>query len=175
MDSSKSIIYFYTCRINSNHKYPDTGSWAKYNAQFKREKRSVSETSRETNLLHTLVTMVRVAELMNNKLEELNEFTIFAPNLASFDNISRKDFLDILTDKDSLNSIIFKHIVPSKIKYEELENGKPNEVNTIDGETVTIQKNKDNALVSSKYGNATIVSTDSIGINGLVHVIDNVI
>ena len=157
--SSKSFIYFCFLRISHNHKYPDTGGWAKYNAQFKREKRSISETSRETNLLHTLVTMVRVAELMNSKLEDLNEFTIFAPNLASFDNISRKEFLEILTDKDSLNSIIFKHIVPSKIKYEELENGSLNELKTIDGETVTIQKNKNNALISSKFGNATVVYT----------------
>jgi len=169
---------FKLSNINHNHKYPDTGGWAKYNAQFKdsRKKRSMSESSREINLLHTLVSMVNVAELMNSKLEELNEFTIITPDLASFDKLSRSELLEILADKDALNSIISKHIIPSKINYEDLEDGILNEVKTVDGETVTLQKNEDNKImVSSNFGNATLLSTNSIGSNGIVQVVDNVI
>ena len=172
-----NYIVDFTFRTNSNHKYPDTGGWAKYNAQFKdeRKRRSISETSREANLLHTLLTMVNVAELLDGKLEDLNEFTIFTPNLASFEKLSKQELLEILTDKDALESIILKHIVPSTIKYEELQNGSPNELTTINGEKVTMQKNQDDIMVSSNFGNATLVSTNTIGENGVVQVVDNVI
>ena len=120
--------------------------------------------------------MVKVAELMNSKLEDLNEFTIITPDLASFDKLSRSELLEILADKDALNSIISKHIIPSKINYEDLEDGILNEIKTVDGETVTLQKNEDNKImVSSNFGNATLLSTNSIGSNGIVHVVDNVI
>ena len=136
----------------------------------------MSESSREINLLHTLVSMVKVAELMNSKLEDLNEFTIITPDLASFDKLSRSELLEILADKDALNSIISKHIIPSKINYEDLEDGSLNKIKTVDGETVTLQKNEDNKImVSSNFGNATLLSTNSIGRNGIVHVVDNVI
>ena len=136
----------------------------------------MSDSSRGINLLHTLVSMVNVAELMNSKLEELNEFTIITPALPSFDKLSRGELLEILADKDALNSIISKHIIPSKINYEDLEDGILNEVKTVDGETVKLQKNEDNKImVSSNFGNATVLSTNSIGSNGIVHVVDNVI
>ena len=119
--------------------------------------------------------MVNVAELLNGKLEDLNEFTIFTPNFASFEKLSKQEFLEILTDKDALESILLKHIVPSRIKYEELQYGSPNELKTINGEKVTMHKNQDNIMVSSNFGNATLVSTNTIGTNGVVHVVDNVI
>jgi len=162
---------------NDNHKYPNTGAWAKYNAQFKdsRKKRSISETSRTNDLLHTMVTMVKVADIMDSALEDLDQYTILAPNLASLEKLSRAEFLSLLSDQDSLKAIMLKHVVPSKITQEDLDNVDEAEIKTIGGETVTLRKKDGSISVSSNLGNATVVTTDMLGNNGIIHVIDNVI
>jgi len=165
---------------NNNHKYPDTGGWAKYNAQFKdagssRRKRSISETSRENNVLHTLVTAVQVAEIMDATLEGVDQFTVFSPNLAALGKLPREEFLNLLTNKESLQKILLRNIVPSIIKKEDIVDGVATEFQTIGGETVTLRKWRGNVLVTSSSANATIVTTDVFGDNGIVHVVDNVL
>ena len=122
-----------------------------------------------------MVTMVKVAEMMDMALEDLDQYTLFAPNLASLEKLSRAEFLSLLSDQDSLKAIMLKHVAPSKITQDELDNGDAAEINTIGGETITLRKNAGNISVSSKMGNANVVATDMLGTNGIIHVLDNVI
>ena len=126
-------------------------------------------------MLHTMVTMVKVAEMMDMALEDLDQYTLFAPNLASLEKLSRAEFLSLLSDQDSLKAIMLKHVAPSKLAQDYLHNGDAAEINTIGGETITLRKNAGNISVSSKMGNANVVATDMLGTNGIIHVLDNVI
>jgi uncharacterized surface protein with fasciclin (FAS1) repeats len=122
-----------------------------------------------------MVTMADVWELMDSALEEIYQYTMFTPNFASLEKLSRAEFLSLLSDQDSLKAFMLKHVVPSKITQEDLDNGAAVEIKTIGGETITLRKNRGSLSVSSKLGNATVVTTDMMGNNGILHVIDNVI
>ena len=119
--------------------------------------------------------MVKVADIMDSALEDLDQYTIIAPNLASLEKLSRAEFLSLLSDQDSLKAIMLKHVVPSKITQEDLDNGDEAEIKTIGGETVTLRKKDGSISVSSNLGNANVVTTDMLGNNGIIHVVDNVI
>ena len=122
-----------------------------------------------------MVTMVKVAELMDSTLEDFDQYTIFSPNIASLDKLSRSEFISLLSDEESLKKMMLKHVVPSKVTQQDLDNGDKIEMKTIGGETVTLRKEGGNVSVTSELGNANVVTTDILGTNGIVHVVDNVI
>ena len=169
-------------RYNHQHIYPDTGGWAEYNAQFKkyedagsRKKRSVSEVSRDTNVLHYLLTASEVLELMDSSLANVDEYTMFVPSSSAIEKLSKDKFLSLLTDKNLLKKTLLRHIVPSKIKAIDISEQGNTEMETISGEKITLQKHENRVSVLSSSRKATVTSADQMGSNGIVYVVDTII
>ena len=169
-------------RYNHQHIYPDTGGWAEYNAQFQkyeddgsRKKRSVSEVSRDTNVLHYLLTASEVLELMDSSLADVDEYTMFVPSSSAIEKLPKDKFLNLLTDKHLLKKTLLRHIVPSKIKAIDFSDQGNTKMETISGEEITLQKHENRVYVLSSSGKASVTSNDQMGSNGIVYVVDTII
>ena len=126
-------------------------------------------------MLHTLVTAIQVAEIMDATLEDAGQFTVFAPNLAALKKLSKDEILNLMMDKEYLQKILLRNVVPSKIHEEDIVAEVPTKLQTIGKEKVTLQKKGEHILVVTPSGSGTIVTTDSFGENGIVHVVDSII
>ena len=185
-------------RISYQHKYPDTGAWAKYNAQFKdsRIKRSIAgavptRTRENDDLLHFLLKAVQVTEILDTALENVKEFTILSPKVDALKNASQVNLFDILDNKESLKNTVLKYVIPSKVNPEDIssyfkifQDVEPTnftvdlEIKTIGGNTLKFVNDHGSTIsvVSISNGeSANIVSADAFGRNGLILTLDNLI
>eukprot|EP00088_Acartia_fossae_P042581 TRINITY_DN4475_c0_g1_i8.p1 TRINITY_DN4475_c0_g1~~TRINITY_DN4475_c0_g1_i8.p1 ORF type:complete len:165 (-),score=36.49 TRINITY_DN4475_c0_g1_i8:204-698(-) len=117
----------------------------------------------------TLVTAVVAADLVDT-LKGAGPFTVFAPTNDGFANIPEDDLSDLLANKEQLTKVLLRHVVPGKIQACDIPQGKT-EVETADGEKVTITREGNNISVES----ASVVIPDIMASNGVIHVIDAVI
>ena len=185
-------------RISYQHKYPDTGAWAKYNAQFKdsRKKRSIDGAAQKTSqdnddLLHFLLKAVQVTEILDTALENVKEFTILSPKVDALKNASDVNLFDILDNKESLKNTVLRYVIPSKINPEDIssyfkifQDVEPSnftvdlEIKTIGGDTLKFVNDHAGTIsvVSISNGeSANIISADAFGRNGLILTLDNLI
>jgi uncharacterized surface protein with fasciclin (FAS1) repeats len=108
-------------------------------------------------------------------LAEQCDFTIFAPNNLAFAQLS-KVHLQILTDDlRLLTEIVSLHIVPARLGYPELlKMCKPGDrgvsVTAIDSSQIQIDLTD-----GIKIGGATVLSTDTLPSNGILHTLDRVL
>jgi uncharacterized surface protein with fasciclin (FAS1) repeats len=117
----------------------------------------------------TLVAAVKAAGLVET-LQGEGPFTVFAPNDAAFAKLPAGTLEDLLKpeNKDKLAAILKYHVVPGKVMAADV---KTSEAKTAQGQSV-------NLVVSAagvKVDNATVIKTDLLANNGVIHVIDTVI
>ena len=117
----------------------------------------------------TLVAAVKAAGLV----EALNgdgPFTIFAPTNEAFAKLPAGTVESLLKpeNKDKLAAILKYHVVPGKVMAADVTTG---EALTLQGSTLEI-KVANGAVTIDK---AQVVTTDIVGSNGVIHVIDSVI
>jgi uncharacterized surface protein with fasciclin (FAS1) repeats len=117
----------------------------------------------------TLVAAVKAAGLV----EALNgdgPFTIFAPTNEAFAKLPAGTVESLLKpeNKAKLQAILKYHVVPAKVMAADVKTG---EVKTLEGSTLEI-KVADGSVMIDK---AKVITTDIVGSNGVIHVIDSVI
>ncbi len=117
----------------------------------------------------TLVAAVKAAGLV----EALNgdgPFTIFAPTNEAFAKLPAGTVESLLKpeNKDKLAAILKYHVVPAKVMAADVTTG---EAQTLQGSTLEI-KVADGTVTVDK---AQVITTDIVGSNGVIHVIDSVI
>ena len=119
--------------------------------------------------LSTLVTAIKAAELVT-ALQGQGPFTVFAPTNAAFKKLPAGQLEDLLKPENrmKLAKILKGHVIKGRVKAAEVKAG---EVKTLDGKDVEIAVQ--NGKVS--YGDATVVATDIITANGVIHEIDTVV
>ncbi len=116
----------------------------------------------------TLVTAVTKAGLAET-LQGTGPFTVFAPTNAAFAKIPADQLDTILADKAQLTSILTYHVVPGKVLAADLE---PEQmVKTVEGRDVDIKVGASGATING----CTIVKTDVMASNGVIHAIDCVL
>lgn len=102
-------------------------------------------------------------------------FTLFAPTDAAFNELYTAlgiTGLDDLTAND-LSPILLYHVVEARVFSTDLTSGA---VNTLGGQDVTV--NLGSSITLSDLGTAdeaAVISTDILGTNGIVHIIDKVL
>ena len=115
----------------------------------------------------TLVTAVKAAGLADT-LAGPGPFTVFAPTNEAFAKVP-KDVLDkLLANKEALTKVLTYHVLAGEVKAADVM---PGDVTSVEGSTATIA----DASGQLKINDATIVATDVMASNGVIHVIDSVI
>lgn len=122
----------------------------------------------------TLVTAVTEAELVETLSGE-GPFTVFAPTNEAFDALPEGTLETLLEDPTGdLAGILTYHVVPSVAMSTDLTDGM--EVETVNGETLTIGVSDEGVTVTDATGNTVnVVTADLEASNGVIHVIDGVL
>ena len=132
------------------------------------------EVAKETPRLSNLVAVVVAAGLVDT-LNGDGPFTVFAPSNNAFAKI--KDTVDELLkpeNKEKLQKVLLRHVVPEKIMLNRLIVGST-QLETAGKDTITVTKSPMIILtISSSEGNATVFQPDIVASNGVVHIVDTV-
>ena len=121
----------------------------------------------------TLVAAVEAADLVDT-LKSDGPFTVFAPTDEAFEAALADLGLtaeELLADTELLTSVLTYHVVEGEVPAEDVLTLDGEDVETVNGETVTIAVDGDTVMVND----ATVVSTDVPASNGVIHVIDAVL
>ena len=119
---------------------------------------------------------------MSSRLRQGGPFTLFAPSEDAFEIIVSQSREGAQVNVDALKSVLLYHVVPELITTDNLLNGDVTEATTLHGAPLTfavkatadgsggsvISINDDSAYVITK-------SSNMLGRNGVVHVIDAVL
>jgi uncharacterized surface protein with fasciclin (FAS1) repeats len=117
----------------------------------------------------TLVAAVKAAGLAET-LSGKGPFTVFAPTDAAFAKLPKGTVEDLLKpeNKAKLAAILTYHVVGAKVMAADV---KPGKVKTVNGKEFEVKVADGKVTVDG----ATVVKTDIVGTNGVIHVIDAVI
>jgi len=121
----------------------------------------------------TLVAAVEAAGLVETLSSE-GPFTVFAPTEEAF--AAALEALDmtaeeLLADTELLTSVLTYHVLPQEVLAETVVTLDGESVATVNGADVTISVDGDTVMVND----ATVVQTDIMASNGVIHVIDTVL
>lgn len=117
----------------------------------------------------TLVKALRAADLAE-ALDAEGPFTIFAPTDEAFEKLPAGVLEDLMKpeNKEKLASVLKYHVVPGKIMASDV---KPMKASTLNGSEFVVTVVDEEVRID----NATVIKTDIVGTNGVIHVIDSVI
>ena len=118
----------------------------------------IIETATAAGDFNTLVKAVVAADLYDT-LREQGPFTLFAPTDAAFADLPDGMLDELLADKDMLVAVLNYHLVPGRLTAADLLQQR--EVTTIQGQKLSVN-------------DLNVVSADNETVNGIIHVIDNV-
>jgi uncharacterized surface protein with fasciclin (FAS1) repeats len=127
----------------------------------------IVDVARKAGSFKTLLAAVEAAGL-TDALRGKGPYTVFAPTDEAFAKLPAGTVEALLKDVPRLKSILLYHVVPGKILAADV--AKRSEAKTLQGQSVRIR-------VSSpvRVDNATVIKTDVMAANGVIHVIDAVI
>lgn len=138
-------------------------------ATMQAEEKTIVEVAAGNKDFSTLVAAVKAAGLAE-ALSGEGPFTVFAPTNAAFEKLPDGTVASLLKPeaKDQLGAILKYHVVAGKVVAADV---KPGKVKTLNGKEITI------SVVDGKVkvDGATVVATDVMGSNGVIHVIDTVV
>ncbi|MFP4540179.1 MAG: fasciclin domain-containing protein [Opitutales bacterium] len=117
----------------------------------------------------TLVAAVKAADLVET-LQGDGPFTVFAPTDEAFAALPEGTLEMLLKpeNKDQLIEILTYHVVPAKVMAADVAAGS---APTVNGTDLQIAIKDGNVMVND----ATVVMTDVMASNGVIHVVDSVI
>lgn len=115
----------------------------------------------------SLAQALTAADLVKT-LKGSGPFTVFAPTDAAFAKIPKDQLDALLKDKAKLGAVLTYHVVPGKVMAKDV---KPGAVKTVQGGSLTVKTDGGKVTVDG----ATVVKTDIVASNGVIHVIDTVV
>ncbi|MFY9170293.1 MAG: fasciclin domain-containing protein [Candidatus Methanoculleus thermohydrogenotrophicum] len=119
---------------------------------------------------------VEVAGLVQTVLAVGGPYTVFAPNDAAFEAFDNETLAALINDTEMLDTLLMYHVVEGDYTAEDLAaavniTGNETVLSTLSGDTLSISMENGTLLVE----NATIVTSDIMADNGVVHIIDRVL
>ena len=138
------------------------------NAQMAPAK-DIVETAVAAGSFNTLAAALKAAGLVET-LKGKGPFTVFAPTDDAFKKLPAGTLDDLLKpeNKAKLAAILTYHVVSGKVLAADV---KPGKVKTVEGADATIMVVGKSVMIDK----ATVVKTDIVASNGVIHVIDAVI
>ncbi len=137
-------------------------------AAEKSAENDVVETAVAAGQFKTLVKAVQAAGLTDT-LQGEGPFTVFAPTDEAFAAIPEAKLKALLADKKALTAVLTYHVVPGQVMARDVV--KLDSAKTVQGQSVTIQTQGGQVRVN----NASVIKTDIVCSNGVIHVIDAVL
>ncbi|MGB4051866.1 MAG: fasciclin domain-containing protein [Methanoculleus sp.] len=132
--------------------------------------------ARDENLT-TFMGAVETTGLAQTVLANGGPYTVFAPDNAAFEAFGNETLAGLLNDTAMLDALLMYHIVEGNHTVEDIvaaaKNTTGNETTlpTLTGDTLSVDVVNSTVLVE----NATIVTSDVMADNGVIHVIDRVL
>ncbi len=135
-----------------------------------KEKEDIVTIAAGNDDFSTLVTAIKAAGI-TGILKDAGPFTVFAPTNAAFDALPAGTLEKLLKpeNKDALVQVLTYHVVEGKVTAEQVVD--LSEATSVEGTTIDISTD----MGKVKVENATVVKTDIMASNGVIHVIDTVI
>ena len=130
-------------------------------------KTDIVDTAVEAGSFNTLVTAIKEAGLVDT-LKGEGPFTVFAPTDEAFARLPGEQLDALLADKEALTAVLTYHVVPGKVMAADV--AKLSSAETVQGQSIAIDTTE-----GVKVNNATVIKTDIVTSNGVIHVIDAVI
>ncbi len=127
----------------------------------------IVDTAVSAGQFNTLVTAVQEAGLVD-VLKGEGPFTVFAPTDEAFAKLPEGTLEALLADKDQLRAVLTYHVVAGQVMAADVQAG---QVASVQGDTIEITIQDGKVMVDQ----ATVVATDVMTSNGVIHVIDSVI
>merc|ERR1711936_522819 len=134
---------------------------------------SIAAAAIATPSLSTLVTAVKAAGLVETLSGE-GTFTVFAPTNDAFAKVPEEALGGLLEDKEALTAVPLRHVLPVPVKAGEIPAGST-VLKTVGGEDITVTNADGAVTIESSAGKATVIATDVLASNGVVHLIDTVL
>lgn len=127
------------------------------------------DTAANAGSFETLVAAVEAAGLVDTLRSE-GPFTVFAPTDEAFGKLPAGTVESLLNDIPTLTSILTYHVVPGRVFAGDVVG--LDAAPTVQGEDISVSVSGGSVMLNDS---ATVVATDILTTNGLVHVIDEVI
>jgi len=140
---------------------------------YKQPQKNLAELLSETPSLSTLLAAVQAAGLAET-FTQPGPFTVFAPSNDAFAKIPAATLNGLLADKEALTAVLLRHVLAKKVPSYALAKG-DNNVSTVGGDALTVNKSYNGVTVTSAAGSGKVIAADIKASNGVVHVIDSVI
>jgi uncharacterized surface protein with fasciclin (FAS1) repeats len=128
---------------------------------------NIVETAVGAGSFTTLVAAVSAAGLVDTLSGE-GPFTVFAPSDDAFAKLPAGTVEALLGDLPKLTAILTYHVVPGMMMAADVV--KATSLPTVQGQSLTVTVNG-----GVKVDDATVVKTDIVTDNGVIHVIDSVL
>lgn len=129
--------------------------------------KNIVQTAIAAGQFNTLVKAVEAAGLAGT-LSGPGPFTVFAPTDDAFAKLPKGALESLLKNPEALKGVLLYHVVPSKVLAADVV--KLKSAKTALGQSVKIDASK-----GVRVDAATVVKTDIMASNGVIHVIDAVI
>ena len=129
---------------------------------------NIVETAIAAGNFNTLVAAVQAAGLVD-ALSGDGPFTVFAPTDEAFAKLPAGTVEGLLADKEKLTAVLTYHVIPGIVMAEDVV--ELNKAETLQGQSVKIKVKKGVVTIDD----ATVVTTDILTSNGVIHVIDAVL
>jgi uncharacterized surface protein with fasciclin (FAS1) repeats len=139
-------------------------SWFK---KEKRQEKNIVQTATDAGSFKTLLTAAQSAGLVET-LSGKGPFTVFAPTDEAFAKLPAGTVEGLLKDKAKLTAILTYHVVPGRMKAEDVV--KLKSLKTVQGKDLRVDLSQ-----GVMVGTARVVKTDIDASNGVIHVIDSVL
>ena len=132
------------------------------------KKQSIVDIATGTEDFSTLTSLLVAADLVET-LKGDGPFTVFAPTNDAFAKLPAEAVAQLKANPEQLRAVLLYHVAPGKLKAAKVV--KADMVETAQGDTAKVTVTDGVA----KIDDATILKTDIMASNGVIHVIDSVI
>lgn len=134
-------------------------------------KKDIVQTAKSAKMFNTLLAAAKAAGLVD-VLKSDGPFTVFAPTDEAFAKIPKSTLNSLLKpeNKDKLAAILKYHVVSGSVMASQVIG--MNEASTVQGEEIDIKVKDGKVMLNDS---ATVIKTDIVASNGVVHVIDTVL
>ena len=130
----------------------------------------IIDTAVAAGSFKTLAAALTAANLVDT-LKGAGPFTVFAPSDEAFAKLPAGTVESLLTDIPKLTSILTYHVVAGAVMASDVVAMDGQSANTLNGATLAVST-KDGVKLN---GASTVVKTDIVCTNGVIHVIDSVL
>lgn len=130
---------------------------------------TIVQTAKDAGQFKTLCELLTIAGLVDT-LNSAGPFTVFAPTDEAFAKLPPETVAALKMDPKALAAILTYHVASGKVLAADVV--KLKEVKTVEGAPVKIEIVEGKVMLNKS---ATVIKTDILASNGVIHVIDTVI